>query len=118
MRHNDLEQISTFPEMRQGCHGTKYGSFSVQKKWKQDRFSVNEWGGDLESWTQRWRRPWVLQSKEQEGAPPPECSAPALLPGKFPLESLHTVLVLFTFQMPLRTKEQQVSASYLLFSGK
>lgn len=49
MRHNHLEQTGTFLEMRQGCHGTKYGSFSVQKKWKQERLSMNEWGGDSES---------------------------------------------------------------------
>lgn len=49
MRHNHLEQTGTFLEMRQECHGTKYGSFSVQKKWKQERLSMNEWGGDSES---------------------------------------------------------------------
>ncbi|CAN0353669.1 unnamed protein product [Rangifer tarandus platyrhynchus] len=90
MRDNYLEQTRTFLEKRQGCHGTKYGSVSVRRKQKQDRFSMNEWDGDWESWTHRWRRRWAPQSKEQKGARPQNSSAPPLLPGKFPRNSFNS----------------------------
>ena len=74
---------------------------------------MNEWDGDWESWTHRWRKRQEPKSKEQEGAPAPEQLCPSLAAREIPPEQLQ-----FTFQMPLGTKEHQVTANSLLFSGK